>query len=253
MLNDIAWIYRRLFPFILGLPLLVLVPFAAELLQHMVELAFGLYTSGVLTPAERTVRFVFGLVKIASIVVIVIVALRWWYCDGDTRRALRPGVITAAGFLVFAVLATIGSSLDDAFVALVGHVVHLQSAPLLVRFAIRFAPISLWTILSGFWLPWNVALLLGDREMTLRRSVAAARGQLWAYFGLICAGGAPLITIHYLLGIAATGKPDWIVWLLSIADAAIVVILVIAVASSFYAVYDDAKARDETLRRGAPT
>ena len=101
MLNDIVWIYRRILPFLLALPLLAAVPFAAELLQHVVEIALGLYKSGALTPAAREVRLVFGILKIISIVVIIIVALRFWHFDGDTRRTLRPGLMMAAGFFVF--------------------------------------------------------------------------------------------------------------------------------------------------------
>jgi cob(I)alamin adenosyltransferase len=50
------------------------------------------------------------------------------------------------------------------------------------------------------------------------------------------------------MGYEAVGKADWIVWLLGTVDAAVVVILVIAIASSFYAVYDAAKARDAILK-----
>jgi hypothetical protein len=243
MLNDIVWIYRRILPFLWGVPLLAAVPFAAELLQHVVEFVFGLYRSGVLTPAGRDVRLAFGLVKIAGIIVIVVVALRWWHCDGDTRRALRPNLMLAAGFLAFITFVFAGSSLVDVFVAMVDRFIHLNSTPPPVRRAIQFVPTFGWLFLSRFWLPWNVALLIEDREMTLRRSILAARGHLWMYLGLIGAGAAPLMAVHYGLGFAAIGKPDWVVWVLSIADAAIVVVLVIAVASSFYAVYDDARAR----------
>jgi hypothetical protein len=252
MLNDIVWIYRRILPFLWSVPLLAAVPFAAELLQHLVEVLLGLHKAGVLTPGGRTVRLAFGLVKIAGIVAIVIVALRWWHCEGNTRRALRPSPILAVGILLFLVLVFAESSLADVFVAMVGHILDLHSAPRFVRLAIQFAPILAWTFLSGFWLPWNVGLLIEDRTMTLRRSVAAASNHLWMYFGLICAGVMPLLAAHYLLGFAALGKSDWFVWMLSIADAAIVVALVVAVASSFYAVYDDARARTNALESASP-
>jgi len=247
MLNDIVWIYRRILPFLLALPILAAVPFAAELAQHVVEIALGLYKSGVLTPGARNVRLAFGIVKIVSIVVIVIVALRFWHFDGDTRRALRPTPMTVMGFFVFAALEIIDSSLEDGFASLVARVADLHAAPLSVRLAVHFAPTFLWTFVSGFWLPWNIALLVDDRSMTLRRSVAAGWGQLWMYLGLICAGVIPLMTVHYVLGYAAVGKADWIVWLLGSADAAVVVVLTVAIASSFYGVYDAAKARDDLL------
>jgi len=248
MLNDIAWIYRRILPFLLALPLLAAVPFATEMLQHVVEIALGLYKSGTLTPAAREVRLAFGIVKIISIVVIVIVALRFWHFDGDARRALRPSLMTGAGFFVFAALEIVDSSLEDGVASLVARMADLHAAPLSVRLAVHFAPTFLWTFVCGFWLPWNVALLVDDRMMTLRRSIAAAWGQLWMYLGLICAGVIPLMTLHYAMGYEAVGKADWIVWLLGTVDAAVVVILVIAIASSFYAVYDAAKARDAILK-----
>lgn len=248
MLNDIAWIYRRIPPFILALPFLAAVPFATELLQHLVEIALGLYRSGVLTPAAQNVRLAFGIVKIASIIVIVIAALRFWHFDGDTRRTLRPGLMMAAGFFVFVALEIVDSSLEDEIAILIARAIDLHAAPLGIRLAIHLAPTFLWTFVSGFWLPWNIALLVDDRKMTLRGSIAAARGQLWMYFGLMCAGVIPLMTLHYVLGYAAVGKAQWIVWSLGTVDAAIVVLLAVAIASSFYAVYDAAKAHDAVLK-----
>ena len=248
MLNDIVWIYRRILPFLLALPLLAAVPFAAELLQHVVEIMLGLYKSGALTPAAREVRLVFGILKIISIVVIIIVALRFWHFDGDARRALRPDLTTAAGFCVFAALEIVDSAVEDGIASLVARVVNLDAAPLSVRLAVHLVPTFLWTFLSGLWLPWNIALLVDDRRMTLRRSLVSGWGQLSMYLGLICAGVIPLMTLHYIMGYAAVGKAGLIVWLLGTVDAAVVVVLTIAIASSFYAVYDAAKARDELLK-----
>jgi hypothetical protein len=248
MLNDIAWIYRRIPPFILALPFLAAVPFATELLQHLVEIALGLYRSGVLTPAARNVRLAFSVVKIASIIVIVIAALRFWHFDGDTRRALRPSMMMAAGFVVFVALEIVDSSLEDGIASLIARAFDMHAAPLGIRLAVHLAPTCLWTFVSGFWLPWNIALLVDDRRMTLRRSIAAANGQLWMYFGLILGGVIPLMAVHYGLGYAAVGKAQWIVWALGTVDAAIVVLLTVAIASSFYAVYDAAKARADVVK-----
>ena len=244
-------LYRRSFGFIIALPLLAAVPFCAELLQHAVETSLGMFQAGVLTPQGQRWRALFGLIKLAGIVVIILAAMRFWRFGGDRRRALRPNGRMALGLVAFVLLQLVEFAIAGLIKAGVERSIDLHAAPLGVRFAVLFGPTIVWTFVAGLWLPWLVAMLVDDPAMTLRRSLAAARGRLWAYFGLIVAGVVPLMTLHYVLAYGAIGRPPAVVWTLNIVDAAVVVVLSVCVASSFYGVY--ALAEDvSSERRSSP-
>jgi len=234
-MNRVGETYIRIWPFIRALPLLAALPLVVELTQHGAEIELGLYASGgVLTPEARQVRLASGLVKILGIIVTLVVALRWFAFRGDARRAFRPTWILAKGIVAYVLFDALGEILQDGLDRLFATLFTPSHAAKLV---IDLANELLWIFISGLWLPWNVALLVEDRAMTFRLSVRTALPRMIPIFGYLCAGIAPLMALHQALGYLSLKRAPAIVWSLNILDAAVVVLLAVAIGSSFFTVY----------------
>jgi len=234
-MNNVIETYARIWPFIRALPLLAALPLAVELTQHVAEIELGLYASGgVLTPEARQVRLAFGVVKILGLLVTIVVALRWFAFQGNARRAFRPTWILAKGIVAYVLLDAFGEILQDGLDRLVAALAVPSHAGAIAG---RLAGELFWIFVSGLWLPWNVALLVEDRTMTFRRSVRTSLPGIAVVFGYLCAGIVPLMALHQALGFLSLNQAPAIVWSLNIVDAGVVVLLAIAIGSSFFTVY----------------
>ena len=234
-MNKVIETYSRIWPFIRALPLLAALPLAVELTQHVAEIELGLYASGgVLPPEARQVRLAFGVVKILGLLVTIVVALRWFAFQGNARRAFRPTWILAKGIVAYVLFDAVGEILQDGLDRLFQTVYAPSHAG---EVATHVASELVWIFLSGLWLPWNVALLVEDRTMTFRRSVRTTLPRIALVFGYLCAGIVPLMALHQALGFLALTRAPAIVWSLNIVDAGVVVLLAIAIGSSFFTVH----------------
>lgn len=236
-------IYARAAALAKAAPLAALLVFAAELLQHIVEIRLGMYAQGgrLAPDAERT-RLIFGAVKVLAILLALLFALRWWRFEGDGRRAARPTLALFKGLAIVLLVQAGGELLVLAAGRLAGAAIDPSSQG--VRAAFLIGPLLVWLFFALLLIPWYVGLLTEDRAMTLRRSVRGTWGRLWASFGLFLAGILPAMIVHYALGYGAMNRPAALVWALMLFDAAIVAFLALAMASTYFTLYRRAGERE---------
>lgn len=230
--------YARGFGLVRALPFLLALPFTTELLQHGAEIRLGMFT-GPIDVRAQAVRLAFGAVKVLSLFVTILVALRWWRFEGDIRRTLRPNWQLAKGLALIAFVQIGGDLLGLAIGA--GILAALGDPPRGGRIAAMVVPLLGWLFVAGLFYPWYVALLTEDREMTLRRSIAVMRGRLFRSFGLLVAGYLPLMIVHYALGFGAMGKSGAMLWAVIVLDAGVVALLVTMLAATYFEIFIGAK------------
>jgi hypothetical protein len=242
-LGGVGEIYRRVLPFVRAVPLVLALPFAAELLQHAAEVRLGMYAhGGLLTHRAREIRLAFGAVKILALLLVVIFALRWWRF-GDARRAARPTWAMLKGIVLVLLVDTAGETATVAIFTLIAALSGSAAAGQGVRVAIALAPFLLWAFFANLLYPWFVALLIEDREMTLARSLRGARGRLPSAFAILLAGILPAMGLHYAIGYGAMHVAGALVWAMMLVDAGLVSLLAVLIASTFFTLYRLAAAR----------
>jgi hypothetical protein len=241
MAGGLAEIYARVLPFARAMPLVAAIPFAAELAQHIAEIRIGMYEAGgVVTGDEQKLRLAFGAVKVLAIFLTLLFALRFWAYRGDAGRAARPTAAMLKG-LGLVLLVQAGGEL--LIIALGAGLARIAGAGPGVTAALTVAPLLLWLLLLTYLLPWFVALLTEDRDMTLRRSIDGTEGRLWANFGLLIGSFLPALVLHYALGYAAMGRAEPVVWAIMLVDSALVAALAILLASAYFTLYRRAAER----------
>ena len=235
-------IYGRVLPLIWAVPVIAALPFAAELLQHAVEIRLGMYATGRLGPDAERIRTIVGALKVLCLLVTVLLALRWWAFEGDLRRAARPNRALVKGFGLYLIVQVGG----DAIALALGFLVVRLLGPAAAqgaRIAAAFAPLLLWLFLTTLLMLWFVGLLTEDRSMTLRRSAGGIRGRMWSTFGLFLSAYLPAMAIHYALAYGAIGRPEAVVWTLMIVDAGVVLLLALLLPSALFTIYRRAAER----------
>jgi hypothetical protein len=242
-MGSVGEIYRRVVPFVRAVPLVLALPFAAELLQHTAEIRLGMYAhGGMLTHREQGIRLAFGAVKILALLIVVIFALRWWRF-GDARRAARPTWAMAKGLVIVLLVDTAGETATVAVFTLIAALLGGAAAGHGARLAITLAPFLLWAFFANLLYPWFVALLTEDREMTLARSLRGTRGRLPSAFAILLAGILPAMVVHYVLGYGAMHVAGPLVWAMMLVDAGLVALMAVLIASTFFTLYRLAAAR----------
>jgi hypothetical protein len=182
-------IYRRAIGLIGERPFVLLVPFLAELLQHVAEIELGFYDPGVPQNGRlMAIRLGFGLLKVAALLFALMFALRYWRSEGDARWAIRIGRSPLQGLAIFI------------SVQVAAYAVILPLSFGLGRFSghpLPFLAVSYlsWLFVSTLLLPWFVGMLAEDRAMGLRHSVAAIRPVWLSTFALFLGGIVPLMAL----------------------------------------------------------
>ena len=241
-MNAIAEIYARVPRLLRAVPLVALLVFAAELLQHGVEIQLGMYRPGAaLSEEAQATRLAFGAIKVLAIFLALLFALRWWRFDGDSRRAARPTLALLKGLAVVALIQVGGELLVMALVKGLGAALGPLRAG--GEAALLVSALLAWLFAATLLYPWYVGLLTEDPTMTLRRSVRATLGRMWARFGLLLAGLLPAMLLHYAIGYGAIGRPEPLVWLLMLVDAGVVALLALLIASTYFSLYEKAARR----------
>lgn len=233
--GPVSELYGRALGLVAAGPLILLLPAAAELAQHAVEIGLGMYApGGAAAAANHPQRLAFGAIKVLAILATVIFLVRIWAFGGDSRRAVRPTALLLKGLAIW-LLVQIGGQL---FTLLAGRGLGgLADADRAGRLALAVAPLLLWLFFANLLLPWFIGMIAEDRSMTAARSVAAVRNRLWATFGIWLAGFLPLTAVHYALGYGAIGQPAALVWAMMVVDALVVGLLAAAIASTYYTIY----------------
>lgn len=241
--GDIIATYRRSGIFIRRLPIIVAIPFAAEMIQHVAEIGMGLYVGDHLpSAADRGTRAGFAAVKSLAMLVTMLLALRWWRFEGDHARILRIDLALVRGVVITLLVEIGGSSL----LQMAGYMIGSASRAAIGSIAWLIAtvvPVILWAMLSVLLFPWYVALLSDDPEMGIERSLKSSYPIWGRCFALYMAATLPPMIVHYLLGFSAVGRPAWMIWPLLLLASAAGASMAVQFASAYYTIYLRARAK----------
>jgi len=227
--EDYIAIYRRTGAFILALPLVAALPLLVQILQR------GLIAAELIRLSQAVeFRVAMAVLNTLAMLVVSVIAIRWWRFGGDLARVWRigPRVLIGAAAMIAIQLT------DEYLFTRAGQF----AADLAGRPRGLFVPVALlmWLFVSVPLFPWYVALLTDDRSLGFRQAVAAVRP--WWLHGFLLAFGAflPLIVIGTVLRLVmlmrfAGGGPG--AWVLQIGMMLLVPLLILVTASAYFAIY----------------
>jgi len=191
-------------------PVIVLVAFVPEFLQHVAEVQMGLFDSDEsfdrlsLDPG----RLQWGYFKVLGVSVSAILAARFWVNRADGRPWWSLASIAWKPFLTAFALMTLlslpvmpGLGIPPAISAVLSLVVLAVTLPLVVL---------------------AMAGLLGDRELTLARAYREGWGRGLRIILFVLAGFLPLQALHMANHVWALGAGDALLWALMIFDSLLV-------------------------------
>jgi hypothetical protein len=241
-MNAVAEIYGRIRPVARYVPLAMLFPFAAELLQHWAEIRLGMYAPHGMAAAQSAQRMIFGAIKVLTLLLTILFLLRLWGLGWRAGRALRPGIMFFKGVALIVAIQLCGDFIVFALSRAALVVIGTDAAPGL-RMLLTLALFLVWLFFVTLLYPWFVGMIVEDRTMSARRSLASMKGHLWWAFGVLVAGILPFMTVHYALGYGAMRQAGGLVWPMMIVDAAAVAVLTILIASTQFTIYARAAER----------
>jgi len=205
--------------FCVAFPLLLLLPVTFEFLQHLAEIHIGMYDSITMAKSveHHPVRMVFGLLKIAALIIPGFWVARFLGLR-DRRRVTRleqPALRLSAGVFAFSML----TSAISLFILPLAGVLQL---PLMIG----------WMVAGFLFAAWSAAAPLGNTEIGFSKSIAVMLPRLpWSVaFGITAF--MPLMIPHYVLGALALLGPHTILWPTLMADALLVGPLTVLLAAS---------------------
>ncbi len=223
----------------LALPLLFLLVFAVELIQHVIEYRVGMFDSieAARAAGENSARLGFGQVKILSLVLLGYWVARW-------LAPVRPvaGDGRSARLFAWVVLFGLAMSLFQYF-----GLPHL--APL---FPDRMGPsLTIGWLLVGMVLEiylagWKVGAALGNERLGIASSFRIIHGNFWWSLVFSIVTTLPLLIIHYLLNLAAIGRPVLLIWVALTFDAAVVAYLGLLLTTATFLIARRAAERSDT-------
>ena len=203
-----TFVHRQSWAFLVACPLIVLIPVAAEFVQHYVEMQAGMYAGpeGAQAAEHDPARMAFGFVKTLALSLVGYWAIRFYASGGDRAAALRIDSravsLFAIVFALQALLSALGLFAFEGVVAVGFFVFGLIFTPLLSRF-VAAAPLGAWIS------PYS--------------SIRQMAPQLpWAVMFNIVAV-LPLMIVHYALGAGAIFVPgEAAKWAMLVVDSLIV-------------------------------
>ena len=227
--EDYIAIYRRTGAFIRALPLIAALPLFVQILQR------GLIAAELIRLSQAMeFRVAMAVLNTLAMLVVSVIAIRWWRFGGDLARVWRigPRVLVGAAAMIAIQLT------DEYLFTRAGQF----AADLAGRPRVLFVPVALlmWLFVSVPLFPWYVALLTGDRSLGFRQAVAAVRP--WWLRGFLLVSGAflQLVVIGTALRVVmlmrfAGGGPG--AWVLQIGMMLLVPLLILVTASAYFAIY----------------
>lgn len=234
MRSDVKRVYGDSAAFVIALPLVAAVPFAAELIQHVVEVNVGMFDSYAAAEAvaDNPARNAVGVVKVLSFFLITYFVIRFIGFGRDRRQAVTVTRMSALLFgavmlfsLAMMAVQQFGGSLLGRWVTEPGQLLAAGTFSL-------FALMLLETYLAG----WKSAAALGNPGVTVPVSARAMHPRLFRSFGFTIAMMMPLMIVHYALNFAAIGVPAGAMWAILIVDSAVAAFLGIVLAVTIYRV-----------------
>jgi hypothetical protein len=216
-LGGLAW---------LAAPAILAIAVLPELAQHMAEIHLGMFDSkeAARAVANDPLRWAFGYLKIAGLVVAILATARFWAL-GSVRRALliAPGNLFR---LVLAIALTLAAELPFALLKQTSNSEVLDgiltAASMLVQ--------------AGL-LVYLVGALLDDPSNGLRRAFTDRWPTALLITLLAALAFLPAQTLHHANHMAALGQHPLLVWALMIFDSLLVGLMAVLVGSALFVGY----------------
>lgn len=227
---DIVAVYRRAGDFVRGMPLIVAVPIMVEMSRH------ALMSPGL---SPRVMVLTFTLLSTAAMLVVMVIAVRWWRFAGD--RALVWRLRWRVLWGVFAMM-TIQLA-DEMLFAAAGHML----ANLAGRGPGAFVGGAqlLWLFVSVPLFPWYVAMM-SDDPLSLPQALRRIRPS-WLYgFGVILGALAPVLALATLARALQPVVGDIAERAgIALANGLAIAATMLVTDSAYFAIYRIARAEDE--------
>ena len=224
--------YRDSAAFVAALPLIAAVPFAVELVQHMVEVRAGMFNSyaGAEAAAADPNRELVGFFKVLSLFLVTYPVVRFLGFGRDRREAVR---VTRTSALLFAAVLLFSCAMMA--VQRVGGALLAEAIPSEGRLLLAgLLGILALMVVETFLVAWKAGAALGNPRLTAGRSFAIMRPRLLRSFGFTLAMLVPLMIVHYALNFAAIGVAPAIMWTILVVDSAVAAFLGIVLAATIY-------------------
>ena len=232
MWSDVKRVYSDSAAFVIALPLVAAVPFAAEMVQHVVEVNAGMFDSlaGAEAAANDPARNAAGIVKVLTLFLMTYFVIRFIGFGRDRRQGLTVTRMSALLFGAVMLFSLAMMAVQWIGGTLLGQWITDQGQLLAAGTFSLFALMLLETYLAG----WKSAAALGNPAMTVPVSARIMHPRLFRSFGFTIAMMMPLMIVHYALNFAAIGVPAGAMWAILIVDSAVAAFLGIVLAATIY-------------------
>lgn len=227
----------------LAAPLIFVLPFAAELIQHVIEIRIGMFDSiqTMEAAADNGARMGFGMVKILSLILLVYwVSRKLAAMDGTRLRVLGDARSARLFFWVLALAVVMALVQQFGGALLAPHVPEGRTLTI-IGFGFFFAATALEIYLTA----WKTGAALGNPRLTLPASFRIMHGNFWWSLGYFVVMFLPLMILHYGLNLVAVGRPEAAIWSLMVIDSLVVGYLGIVLAAVVYITARRATARKD--------
>lgn len=192
-------------------PLFVAIAALTEFAQHVVEIRIGMFTSLAAAKALQNdaLRWDFGYVKVAGVVLTILLVGRFWGVGSSPRRTLRMSLANVAQVLLA--------------IALLAASTFLLASP---RFALPgssdiIRDVAGWVIQGGLIL-WLGARLFEIPGLTLRRSFTEYFPSIAVMLLLFVAAMLPAQVPHRFAHQIVLGQPAVTTWIIMALDAVLI-------------------------------
>lgn len=216
--------YREGTAFLVACPLLALVPFVAEMVQHVVEVKLGMYQSIAAAKAldGDPVRLAFGFIKVLALILPGYWTMRFIALGRNRAAAGRLDPVALRTFGLYLLVAAALSAIGLFAVPRTG--------------AWTLADIVLGLVIGVLFAAWAVGAAIGDARLgPVSSARLMARHLLWGVgFSLVVT--LPLMIPHYLFAALAIMGPKSLLWPILVVDALLVSWLAAVMVASTYAI-----------------
>lgn len=236
MFSTIKAIYKKAGQLPWQAPWLFLIPVLGELIQHIAELQIGMYASVEAARAmgDDPIRLFFGLIKTLSILIISVLAARFWYFNNMQQTF----TINRKTLLFISVLLTVLITSDASTLFILPHLLADDSSSLI---GLVFIVLNLiLTITYIYLLLWLVDNIISNHKITVKQSIQKMHGAVIKNIILVLIAPLPIIAMHIGLGgyFVLLGFSYPVIIMLLVIDSIIVGFLGAVMAATNYVIYE---------------
>ncbi len=237
-------IYRIAAVFVLMAFSIILVPIAAEAVQHIAEVKFGMFnTEDGLQSGEKNLRLLAGVFKVLSVLLISLILPRYFIHDHHIGRALKFNAqarrvlyIAIFGIIIFGVLALYVGPLAIQYFVGKGVDIPIKLRPVLplIILSIIILPLQFKTIGA-------IATVFGDTPMSKQEKSRLNKLMSVDFFLVLLTAIVPAMALHYVLNSFAMDKAGIVLFTVLAFDSILVGVLAALLAACTYVVYKEAR------------